>query len=118
MTDKEKEYSIWCVKNDVHKFYKWKRWEKVRAQVLAMDKCECQKCRERHRYKRADTVHHVNHLKDRPDLALEIWYWDPVSHSKRRNLVSLCHQCHEEVHGWRKNKKEESKKVVTEERWD
>lgn len=118
MTEKEKEYSIWCVKNDVHKFYKWSRWEKVRAQVLKMDRYECQKCRERHRYKRADTVHHVNYLKDRPDLALEIWYRDSVSHCMKRNLVSLCHQCHEEAHGWRKSEKEDIKRVVTEERWD
>ncbi len=118
MTDKEREYSAWCVTNDVHKFYKWKRWEKVRAEVLEMDRCECQKCRGRHRYRRADTVHHVNHLKVRPDLALEIWYWDSYTHSKKRNLVSLCHQCHEEVHGWRRKKKKENESVVTEERWD
>lgn len=117
MTDKERQYSAWCVKNDVHRFYKWKLWKKVRAQVLKMDRNECQKCRERHRYRRADTVHHVNHLKDRPDLSLEIWYRDPASHCMKRNLISLCHQCHEEEHGWRR-KKRENESVVTEERWD
>lgn len=47
------------------------------------------------------------------ELALEIWYeWHGV---RKRNLVSLCHDCHEAVHGYRKPEKKET---LTEERWD
>lgn len=116
MTEKEKEYADWCAKYNPIAFYKWRRWKEVRRQVLAMDHCECQLCKNKyHRYRRATTVHHVNHFKARPDLALEIWYWDPAQHEKRRNLVSLCHDCHEEVHNFRKP---EPKPALTEERWD
>ena len=48
-----------------------------------------------------------------PEMALEIWYeWHGV---RKRNLISLCHDCHEAVHGYRKP---EEKKPLTEERWD
>lgn len=116
MTEKEREYSKWCAEHDPHKFYIWSRWLQVRESVLQMDKHECQRCREKYkRYRQADTVHHVNHFKDRPELALEIYYDDPARHEKRRNLVSLCHGCHEAVHGYRKRREAEP---LTPERWD
>lgn len=116
MTDNERRFAYQCAENDPHEFYTWVRWLAVRAEVLSLDKNECQCCREKYkRYRKADTVHHVNHFKDRPDLALEIYYNDPATHEKRRNLVSLCHDCHEEAHGYRKRKKGEP---LTEERWD
>lgn len=55
----------------------------------------------------------MNYVKKHPDMALEIWYeWHGV---RKRNLVSLCHDCHEAVHGYRKPEKKET---LTEERWD
>ena len=70
-----------------HDFYYWPQWRAVRAEVLALDKGECQRCRElKHRYKHAVLVHHVKHLRDRPDLALSIWDGD------ERQLVSVCKQ--------------------------
>lgn len=117
MTEKEKQFARWCVENDTHKFYVWAKWRKVRAKVLRSDRYECQRCKNvYHRYRRADTVHHVNHLKDRPDLALSMYYDDPVKQLRRRNLISLCHECHEELHGYRKRAAEAE--PVTEERWD
>ena len=116
MTDKEREYAGWCVLHNPHRFYKWIKWLRVRQEVLRLDRYECQRCRNIYnRYRKATTVHHVNHLKSRPDLSLEIYYDDLVKHEKRRNLVSLCHDCHEEVHGYRKKKESEP---LTEERWD
>ena len=116
MTQSEKDYARWCVENNPHVFYKWSKWLQVRQQVLSLDRNECQLCRNKyHRYRRADTVHHVNHLKDRPDLALEIYYENPATHKRERNLIALCHDCHEEVHGYRiKNFSE----PITPERWD
>jgi 5-methylcytosine-specific restriction endonuclease McrA len=57
-----------------------------------MDNHECQICKRKGRYRRADIVHHVKHLKDRPDLALSIW------DGEERQLVSVCRQCHEDLH--------------------
>ncbi len=38
-------------------------------------------------YNKADTVHHIKHLRKYPTLAL-----------KDDNLVSLCSNCHYEIH--------------------
>ena len=113
MTQQETEFVRWCVANDIHRFYVWTRWKQVRQQVLKMDHNECQRCREHHRYTAATTVHHVNYVKRHPEMALDIWYeWHGV---KKRNLISLCHECHEAVHGYRKPQKQEP---LTQERWD
>lgn len=102
-----------CIEEDIHRFYVWGPWKRVRKEVLQMDHGECQRCKAKKIYAKATTVHHVNYVKKHPELALEIWYeWQGV---KRRNLISLCHDCHEEVHGYRKP---EEKKLLTEERWD
>lgn len=113
MTQQEIEYVKKCVKEDIHRFYIWGKWKQVREHVLKMDHCECQRCKAKKTYTKATTVHHVNYVKQHPELALEIWYeW----HGRTgRNLISLCHDCHEAVHGYRKLKE---KKPLTEERWD
>lgn len=77
------------------RFYDWPEWHAVRAEVLRMDRRECVRCREqKHRYRPARIVHHVRHLQDRPDLALSIV--DPDTGA--RQLVSVCKDCHEELH--------------------
>lgn len=95
-------------------FYDWPEWERTRSDVLAMDLGECQQCKSRHRYRRAVLVHHVKHLKDRPDLALSVF--DPDTGA--RQLVSLCRSCHEEQHPERMRKAYSPRKPVTPERWD
>ena len=117
MTREEKDYAQWCVDHDIHKFYIWRRWTTVREEVLRADRYECQRCKTVYkRYKKANTVHHINRLKSRPDLSLDMYFMDPATHKRERNLLSLCHDCHEEVHGYRKKQAEE--KPLTEERWD
>ena len=91
MTDKEAK-----------KFYKSARWLHKREQILKRDHYECQICRERiretdesgkilsmqdRRIHRATIVHHIHHLKDNPELALD-----------DDNLISVCHQCHDKLH--------------------
>lgn len=114
MTKQEIEYVEKCIaENNIHAFYVWGRWKQVRKEVLAMDHSECQRCKMRKRYTKATTVHHINYVKQHPELALEIWYeWRG---RRKRNLISLCHDCHEAVHGYRKP---EQKEILTEERWD
>lgn len=99
-------------KNRLHDFYVSSLWLRLRAEVLLEYKHECQHCKERGYYTRADTVHHVQYVKKHPGLALSKVY---VFGSKEiRNLVPLCHNCHEMVHGYRVKKIE---KPLTEERW-
>lgn len=113
MTNKDIDFVKQAIHNDIHTFYTSGKWKQLRAQVLAMDRYECQLCKSRGRYAKATTVHHVNYVKQHPELALEIWYeWRG---KRKRNLISLCHDCHEEVHGYRK--KDLDKPLLTEERW-
>jgi 5-methylcytosine-specific restriction endonuclease McrA len=93
-------------------FYHWTEWEKLRLEVFRMDHYECQKCRSRGRYARAKVVHHVKHLRDRPDLALSIW------DGETRQLVSLCKSCHEEEHPEAQRQYIPKAPPLTQERWD
>ena len=100
--------------DNVDSFYHWKDWEQLRTEVLRMDNYECQICKQKGKYRRADIVHHVKHLKDRPDLALSIW------DGEERQLVSVCKRCHEDLHPERtvRYRYGKSVKPITEERWD
>lgn len=113
MTEHEIAFVKKCIQEDIHRFYTWSKWKVLRIAVLKMDRYECQICKTRGKYTKATTVHHVNYVKKHPDKALEVWY--VFRGKRRRNLLSLCHDCHEEVHGYRKSEK---RKPLTEERWD
>ena len=78
--------------DESQKFYESKEWRRLRKIVLKMDKFECQECKTVGRYTKATTVHHVNHLRDKPDMALNIF--DELGN---RNLISVCKSCHETV---------------------
>ena len=95
-------------------FYHWKVWENLRLEVFRLDNYECQLCKAKGRYRRAQIVHHVKHLKDRPDLALSIY------DNGERQLISVCKKCHEEEHPERmiQYRYERKSEPVTEERWD
>lgn len=97
------------------KFYDWPEWDETRQKVLAIDHYECTKCKARGKYSRASLVHHVHHLKDRPDLALSVYDEDG-----KRQLVSLCRPCHELEHPERLRSAWQAKldHPLTEERWD
>lgn len=95
-------------------FYSWKAWKKLRAKVLKIDRYECQMCKAKGRYSRGYIVHHVKHLKDRPDLALSII--DPDT--GERQLVTVCKKCHEELHPESQQQTISKEKFETEERWD
>lgn len=100
-----------------HEFYCSTAWRRKRAEILRRDKYECQICKSRGKYRRAELVHHVNHLKDRPDLALADTY-PGEDGQERRQLISVCKECHETVCHPERMKKESKKKFSTEERWD
>ncbi len=68
-------------------FYASRAWVRKRSAILRRDGYRCQICKRYGRISEANTVHHIQHLEDRPDLALE-----------SSNLISLCAACHERVH--------------------
>lgn len=114
MTDNQIEFVKKCISdNDVHRFYCRKEWLEIRKKVLKLDHYECQKCKNRGKYKKAVLVHHINHLKDKPNLALEIY-----DNAGNRNLISLCQSCHEEEHPEERHKLCKNNEGYTnDERW-
>lgn len=96
------------------RFYWWPEWRSLQPEVLKLDRWECQNCKARGKYARAVLVHHVKHLRDRPDLALSVW--DPDT--GERQLVSLCKACHEDEHPEALRQKHAAKPPLTAERWD
>lgn len=76
---------IELIKTD--KFYLCKDWKKKRKEVLRRDHYECQRCKRNHKVSKATTVHHIKHLKEHPELALD-----------DDNLESLCGDCHNLEH--------------------
>ena len=99
---------------DENIWYNSAAWRHTRAAVLRMDHYECQRCKARGRHSNAVIVHHVKHLRDRPDLALSIY--DPDT--GERQLVSVCKRCHEELHPEAQRQYRPKGNPVTVERWD
>jgi 5-methylcytosine-specific restriction endonuclease McrA len=85
--------------------YLTKEWQRLRKKVLAMDRHECMECKAKGYYTKANNVHHVHTIDERPDLAFSV-------HDERgeRNLVSLCERCHKKIH-------ERPRKLLSEEQW-
>lgn len=93
---------------DTKKFYKWGVWKKKRLKILRRDNNECQRCKAEGGFSNATTVHHIKHLRDRPDLALV-----------DSNLSSRCDACHNKEHPEKLKKYHagEGKEPITPERW-
>lgn len=68
-------------------FYKTMAWRRKRLEILERDNYECQLCKREGKYNKGNTVHHIKHLEDRPDLALV-----------DDNLLSVCAACHNREH--------------------
>lgn len=96
-------------------FYSWPEWRELRTYVRSkMDRNECQHCKAKGRYRRGYIVHHVKHLRERPDLALSI----TDEETGERQLVTLCKLCHEEEHPESLRPVNAKAEPVTEERWE
>ena len=110
MTDKEAKH-----------FYNSKEWKKKRIDILIRDRNECQDCivrirkaveegirltPEDRKVRRATEVHHIQELKEHPELALD-----------DDNLIGLCHTCHDIRHNRHTRVRRKRKKRLTEERW-
>ena len=73
------------------KFYKGKKWQKVRAFVWSRDKGLCQRCLSKGIIKPRDTVHHIEELT-------QISINDPNVALNPANLTTLCRDCHAAMH--------------------
>lgn len=103
----------------LYRFYKTDEWMSLRAAVMAGAHGECEWCREKAGPPvRATCVHHVNEVKDRPELALSLLYTD-ADGIVRRNLWAICEACHNKAHGRFQGprKKRCDERPLTDERW-
>lgn len=71
---------------DRKRFYNSTEWRELRAKKLASNPL-CEECRRGGLLKAATTVHHLEEVKDYPELKLD---WD--------NLESSCASCHSRHH--------------------
>ena len=95
-------------KGELWRFYKTPEWIQLKNKVLMDNHFECRICKGKGlitRYdisedgtrRRLSTVHHVNEVRQHPELALERYYYD--SHGERHdNLIPICKSCHNAVH--------------------
>ena len=90
----------------VKRFYNCKEWRRKRREILNQDNGECQKCKGRGSFANAECVHHIKHIKDRPELALS-----------DDNLISLCAICHNEEHPEKLKRFNKANKFINMERW-
>jgi len=105
------------VENKLANFYHRKEWKSLRAAVLRDAHYECVDCKARNKIRKAVTVHHVNEVKHRPELALSRYYTDKDGIIKE-NLIPLCHECHDARHERMQFKHSDNeKKFTTPERW-
>lgn len=98
--------------NKLYKFYKSKLWIKKKEEILDKFHHECLWCKEKGKISKAEEVHHVQFVKTHPELALDEFY--TYKGKQYRNLVPLCHDCHDMAHERMKYKKQ---KQFNEERW-
>jgi 5-methylcytosine-specific restriction enzyme A len=92
--------------NNIKAFYNSVFWLNRRADALERDNNECQKCKARGLFNQANCVHHKKHVKQHPELALDL-----------ANLISLCNSCHDEEHPEKLKKIKAKIKFINEERW-
>lgn len=101
---------------EMWRFYKGKEWTVLKEQVLKDQHYECQRCLREGRLTAADTVHHVNEVKKRPDLALTYKYKDKDG-NEVINLEALCKPCHNKEHNRFYGGSIKIKKQLNEEKW-
>lgn len=63
------------------------RWKKKRNAILRRDRYKCVRCARYGISRQATEVHHIKPVDEYPELAFE-----------DRNLLSLCHACHNAQH--------------------
>ena len=122
-----------CIKeliknNELWKFYKTKEWIRLKKSILRENHYECAECRKNGIITRYDinkdgerklisTVHHVCHVRQRPDLALSRTYKDYVTGEELPNLIPVCKACHNKLHPEKIFRETQSDHFMNTERW-
>ncbi len=83
-------------KDELWRFYKSKEFRNLKEGVLKEQHHECQVCKEQGVITKADTVHHVQYVRNHPELALSKTYM--YMGREHRNLIAICRSCHNKVH--------------------
>lgn len=68
-------------------FYNSKEWKQAREAAKIRDKGLCRLCYSLGKINYIDNVHHIEPIKESPDLKTDI-----------NNLICLCNQCHKQTH--------------------
>ena len=114
--------------NELWKFYKTKEWIRLKKSILRENHYECAECRKNGIITRYDinkdgerklisTVHHVCHVRQRPDLALSRTYKDYVTGEELPNLIPVCKACHNKLHPEKIFRETQSDHFMNTERW-
>lgn len=115
----EDECGKWITKliqeDKLEQFYNSPAWRHLRKEVLAEHKEECQHCKAKGFYTKANHVHHVQYVRQHPRYALSKVY---IYQGKEyKNLIPVCKDCHETVCHPERLKYKSNKELLTEERW-
>ena len=78
------------------KFYKSKEFRHLKEEILREQHYECQECKKLGKITKADTVHHVQHVRKHPSLALSKYY--TYEGKQYINLIAVCKSCHNKLH--------------------
>lgn len=98
--------------NRLDKFYNSIEWRHLRKEIIEEYHGECLICKQKGFYTKANTVHHKQYVRKHPRYALSKTY--VFKDKEYINLIPVCHNCHEELHGYRQKEKKEP---LTKERW-
>lgn len=85
LKESRKFYDNYKKDKKITNFYNSPPWKMVRLKALERDLYMCVNCRDRGRYSRATSVHHIVKIKDNWELRLSL-----------NNLKSLCEKCHKQ----------------------
>lgn len=91
--------SVYSDEADRKRFYKSRRWSKLRQQVLERDNFECQMCKSKGRLT-LDSIKQTG-IKKKPTLnvhhVMELEYYPGYAMDKN-NLITVCIRCHNAIH--------------------
>lgn len=113
------EIASMIIDEDLKPFYNSREWRKISKKVIADGHFECVECKKMGKVTDAVLTHHVNELKNRPDLAYSFTYTDENGEVKPQ-LIPLCHDCHERIHKrgvYSENDGKDEKGFWQEEKW-
>ena len=118
----------WIADGELWRFYKTKEWISLKTSVLAAGHYECKICRQQGKITRYDideqgrkhllsTVHHVNHVRSHPELAMSRAYRDPITNEVKDNLIPVCKACHNKLHPEKRKNNSKKNCYTNVERW-